>query len=227
MRVDAVRDAATVILVRDAADAPRILMGRRGRKAAFMPSKFVFPGGAVDAGDADVALAQRIDPISFERLGTESRCRPDALAAAAVRELWEETGQVLGTPGVWPDPPVDWAGFAETGHVPSAAGLSFVFRAITPPGRSRRFDARFFVADAGRLAGDPDRLPTDGELSDLRWIPLAEVRALDLPFVTEVVLAEVARRLPDLGPPPDVPFFRNDDEDREVVRLGGRSPLSV
>jgi 8-oxo-dGTP pyrophosphatase MutT (NUDIX family) len=223
----AVRDAATIILVRDADTGPRVLMGRRGKRAAFMPSKFVFPGGAVDEGDADVALAEPIDPVSLARLGERSACGPEALAVAAVRELWEETGQVLGVSGAWRDPPRDWIDFAATGHVPSAAGLSFVFRAITPPGRSRRFDARFFVADASRLAGDPDLLPVDGELSDLRWIPLAEVRALDLPFVTEVVLAEVARRLPDLGPPPGVPFFRNDDEDREVVRLGGRSPLSA
>jgi 8-oxo-dGTP pyrophosphatase MutT (NUDIX family) len=149
----------------------------------------------------------------------------DALAAAAIRELWEETGLVLGVHGAWADPPADWAGFAGTGHLPSAEGLSFVFRAITPPGRSRRFDARFFVADAGCLAGDPDRLPETGELGGLHWIALRDVGRLDLPFVTEVVLAEVAQRLPDLGPPPSVPFFRNDDEDREILRLDGRSPL--
>lgn len=220
-----IRDAATVILIRDASSAPRVLMGRRGSRAAFMPSKFVFPGGAVDSGDGAVPLAEPIDAASRDRLSIEAGCSPDALATAAIRELWEETGLVLGASGAWPDPQADWEGFAATGHVPSAAGLSFVFRAITPPGRTRRFDARFFTADAARLATDPDDLPASGELSDLSWIPLPEVRQLDLPFVTEVVLAEVASRLPDLGPPPDVPFFRNDDEDREIVRLGGQSPL--
>ena len=222
-----VRDAATVILIRDADTAPRVLMGRRGRRAAFMPSKFVFPGGAVDAADEAVALGEPIDPTSRDRLSLQSDRAPKPFAVAAIRELWEETGLILGTPGDWPDPPEDWRGFAATGHRPSAAGLTYVFRAITPPGRTRRFDARFFTADAGRLATDPDDLPEAGELGGLRWIPLPEVRSLDLPFVTEVVLAEVARRLPDLGPPPDVPFFRNDDEDGEIARLGGRSPLSA
>ena len=48
----AVRNAATVIVLRDRLEKPAILMGQRGAKAAFMPNKFVFPGGAVDAADA-------------------------------------------------------------------------------------------------------------------------------------------------------------------------------
>ena len=43
----AIRNAATVILLRDRLENPRVLMGQRGAKAAFMPNKFVFPGGAV------------------------------------------------------------------------------------------------------------------------------------------------------------------------------------
>ena len=77
-----------------------------------------------------------------------------ALAAAAIRELWEETGLPLGQPGP-ADLPGDWAGFAARGLRPDASALRFIFRAITPPGRTRRFDARFFLADAGALAGDP------------------------------------------------------------------------
>jgi len=52
-----IRDAATIIMVRDAATRPRVLMGQRGQSAVFMPSKFVFPGGAVDAVDATIPLA--------------------------------------------------------------------------------------------------------------------------------------------------------------------------
>jgi hypothetical protein len=62
-------------------------------------------------------------------------------------------------------------------------------------------------------------------LSGLRWVRLAEARALDLPFITEVVLAEIAAGLDRPGPPAHVPFFRNDDERHLVTRLGGRSPL--
>ena len=224
---DAIRDAATVILVRDARTRPRILMGQRGAAAAFMPSKFVFPGGAVDASDAAIPLAAPLAPACAARL-EDGAPRPGAraLAATAIRELWEETGLLLGRPAPWPDPPADWSTFAATGHLPSAEALSFVFRAITPPGRTRRFDARFFLADAARLAGDPDDFSrASDELSLLQWIPLAEVRSFDLPFITEVVLAEIAARLPDLGPPEAVPFFRNDDEESLFLRLGG-GPLS-
>jgi 8-oxo-dGTP pyrophosphatase MutT (NUDIX family) len=224
---DAIRDAATVILVRDAASRPRVLMGQRGAAAAFMPSKFVFPGGAVDPADAAVPLATALPPRCAALLDEDAPAPgARALAASAIRELWEETGLVLGRPGPWPDPPADWADFAATGHLPSAEALSFVFRAITPPGRSRRFDARFFAADAARLAGDPDDFSrASDELSLLQWIPLDEVRTFDLPFITEVVLAEIAARLPDLGPPGTVPFFRNDDEESLFLRLGG-GPLS-
>ncbi|SMY08758.1 NUDIX hydrolase [Flavimaricola marinus] len=223
----ALRDAATIILLRDRTTTPAILMGQRGASAAFMPMKFVFPGGAVDPGDAAIPLAANVSGTCAARLAEESRTSPDTLAAAAIRELWEETGQVLGRPGVWPDPPADWAGFAATGHLPDASALQFVFRAVTPVGRPRRFDARFFLADAAALATDPDdfELASD-ELSLLQWVPLEEARSFDLPFITEVVLAELANRLDDPGPPERVPFFRNDDEAHLVTRLGGVSPLA-
>ncbi len=227
-----IRDAATLILLRDVATRPRVLMGQRGTAAAFMPDKFVFPGGALDAQDAQVSLAVGMGAPCARRLRQAPRPEspapePDALAAAAIRELWEEAGLILGMPGRWSGPvPPGWRSFAATGHRPSAAGMRFVFRAITPPGRSRRFDARFFLADASMLAGDPDDFSraTD-ELSHLQWIPLADARNFDLPFITEVVLAEVAARLPDLSPPETVPFFNNSDERSLFERLGGRSPL--
>ena len=216
-----IRDAATVIVVLDPGGVASILMGQRGAKAAFMPNKFVFPGGAVDAGDAAVPLAAPLDPRCARRLTEASDGpTPGAIASAAIRELWEETGQILGTPGIWDAPP-DWAGFAATGHRPAADALRFVFRAITPPGRPRRFDARFLLADAAALQGDPDDFSqASDELSHLQWVPLAEARGLDLPFITEIVLAEVARMLPDLGAPSVVPFFQNDDEDSLLRALG-------
>ena len=220
----AIRNAATVIVLRNRMDDPAILMGQRGAKAAFMPNKFVFPGGAVDSEDASIPLASPLPRVCHDRLAEES---PDglqnALAAAAVRELWEETGLVLGEPGQWPgEIPDDWTQFASTGHRPSASALQFVFRALTPPGRPRRFDARFFLVDAGHIQGDLDDFThASDELSHLQWIPLREARGFDLPFITEVVLAEVESRVTDPTPPASVPYFRNNDEASLFLRLRG------
>ncbi len=225
----AIRDAATVIALRDRTGDPHVLMGQRGAGAAFMPNKFVFPGGAVDAADAAVPLARPLPKLCTSRLCED--CTTDlahALAAAAIRELWEETGLMLGMPGDWSSaPPPDWTAFAEHGLLPTADALQFVFRAITPPGRPRRFDARFFLVDADAITGDLDDFTAAcDELSHLQWVPLARAREFDLPFITEVVLAEVAARAHDTAPPASVPFFRNDDEESLFLRLRGRSPLT-
>jgi len=195
-------------------------MGQRGSAAAFMPSKFVFPGGAVDPGDAQVAFATGLHPVCAARLEASGGPAPTTLAAAAIRELWEETGLFLGRPGA-SSLPDGWGAFSERGLMPDAGGLRFIFRAITPPGRTRRFDARFFLADAGAVAGDPDDLEgASGELSLLRWLPLAETRTLDLPFITEVVLAEVAALADGDAPPPPVPFFDNSGPVPTFRRIG-------
>ena len=95
----ALRDAATVILWRDRPDGPEVLMGQRGATAAFMPNKVVFPGGAVDDADADVPLEDGPDPACLARLAQHADpALGRALLAAAVREVWEETGLVLGRP---------------------------------------------------------------------------------------------------------------------------------
>ena len=219
----AIRHAATVIMVRDQATNPRILMGQRGAKAAFMPNKFVFPGGAVDAGDATIPLATTMQQSCIQRLSHETdTALISALAAAAIREVWEETGLILGQTGAWDaTPPTDWAGFAQAGYLPSAAGLRFIFRAITPPGRPRRFDARFFMVDAAQVCGDLDDFShACDELSHLQWIALDDVRHFDLPFITEVVMAEVNRLIRSGERPKNVPFFRNDDEESLFLQLG-------
>ena len=204
----AIRDAATVIVLRDRATNPMVLMGQRGAKAAFMPNKFVFPGGAVDPGDADVPLIAPLSDQCTARLREDSaQDLSHALAIAAIRELWEETGLALGRPGAWPVTPAeDWESFAAKGLLPAADHMQFFFRAITPPGRPRRFDARFFLVDADQVADDLDDFSeASEELSHLQWVPLSEARALDLPFITEVVLAELQARAADPAPPPSEP----------------------
>ncbi|MEL7091996.1 MAG: NUDIX hydrolase [Pseudomonadota bacterium] len=218
-----IRNAATVIVLRDAGSAPHILMGQRGANAAFMPNKFVFPGGAVDAADADVPLGSALPAACAARLREDSAADlGPALAAAAIRELWEETGQILGTPGTWPDAPPDWHAFARAGFLPHAAPLKFFFRALTPPGRPRRFDARFFLVPADALVSDPDDFSAaSDELSHLQWVPLAEARRFDMPFITEVVLSEVQGMLSGKPPLDSVPFFKNSDEESLFLRLRG------
>ncbi|MEN8891279.1 NUDIX hydrolase [Planktotalea arctica] len=227
----AIRQAATVIVLRDRfSAAPRVLMGQRGAQAAFMPNKFVFPGGAVDAADADVPLAAPINADCAAHLLRKSdEDRIHALGVAAIRELWEETGLILGRTGAWSGaPPSDWQSFAATGHLPDASALQFVFRAITPPGRPRRFDARFFLIDADALQGDIDDFSAaSDELSHLQWIALSDVRKFDLPFITEVVLAEIAGRAKDPSPPASVPMFLNTEEQSLFLRLAGASPLET
>ena len=224
----AIRNAATVIVLRDPLDSPHVLMGQRGANAAFMQNKFVFPGGAVDPGDADIPLLRALPDLCAARLREDTETDlSHALAAAAIRELWEETGLIAGLPGAWPGTiPADWETYAATGHMPDAAALQFVFRAITPPGRPRRFDARFFLLDAAHIATDLDNFSAAcEELSHLQWVPLKDARNFDLPFITEIVLAEIEARAGDPAPLDSVPFYRNDDEESMFLRLKGRRPL--
>ncbi len=229
------RHAATLILHRHGAEGPEVLMGQRGRKAAFMPSKFVFPGGALDPGDAQMQLAGALSPACRARLCIDGACErdgpdaplPEALVAAAIRELWEETGLMLARPEPWSTAdlaaiPPGWDAFAQAGLRPDASACRFVFRAVTPPARSRRFDARFFAARAAAVAGDVDDFSrAQPELGALQWVPLRRARSFDLPFITTVVLAELSHLLshPEPGVPDDVPFVRNDDIVSNIRRL--------
>jgi 8-oxo-dGTP pyrophosphatase MutT (NUDIX family) len=182
-----IRPAASTILWRKGSAGPEVLMGMRGAGAIFMPSKYVFPGGAVDNGDhADAYLSSTCVARLSQECSSDAPT-PEALAGCALRELVEETGLRLAP----------------------AAPLVFVFRAITPAGSPRRFDARFFLADAAQVLGDADDFSaaTD-ELSHLHWIGLAGARQLDLPFITEVILSEIASLLAG-HPQSGVPFFDN------------------
>ena len=135
------------------------------------------------------------------------------------------TGLILGAAddrAAAMDAPQGWRGYLATGHLPDGAAAEFIFRAITPRGRPRRFDARFLMVTEDHLSSDPDDFSrAEDELSHLQWIPLREARGFDLPFITEVVLAEIESRTGDRNPPESVPFFKNNDEASLFLRLRG------
>jgi 8-oxo-dGTP pyrophosphatase MutT (NUDIX family) len=208
------RDSATLILLDGPSTAPRVLLGKRNERHAFMPGKFVFPGGAVDAADARIAAANGLDADTerrlLHRLRRASPARARALALAAIRETCEETGLLIGHPdGNAPAPSPAWKPFADSKLRPNLAALTFVARAITPPGRPRRFDARFFVAHRRDVAAElPDVIGPDSELVELRWLGFAEAREANLPLITRVVLGEIESRLKaDSFSRPPVPFY--------------------
>jgi 8-oxo-dGTP pyrophosphatase MutT (NUDIX family) len=204
------KDAATLILVDRAASTPKILMGRRHAAHAFLPGKYVFPGGRLDAGDARMAAATELHPETLTCLciRTQSPTRARGLALAAIRETFEETGFILGQPGTPARPaPPNWLDFAQTGHLPDLAQLTFFARAITPPGRPRRFDTRFFLADAAALAR-PDKPKTDGELLESDWFTLPQALNLDLPSITRDILERLETALAAAQAPAQVPFQR-------------------
>jgi len=203
------KDAATLVLVRRDADGPRVLMGQRHGGMAFMANKYVFPGGRIDPGDQRIALGGALRPHVEARLGA-SATRARGLALAAIRETFEEAGVLVGERAR--DLPRTknpaWQRFFAHGIAPRLDALEFIARAITPPNRTRRFDARFFMADAGAIAHVLDTAHTD-ELLTPCWLTLAEARALDLPSITRIVLDEVEARIGDgAGGSRPVPFFR-------------------
>ena len=211
-----IKDAASVILIRNRKTNPSVLMGQRGKNAAFMPKKFVFPGGAVEETDFQINSFKPLNVTCKTRMAYEcNEALVLALTNAAIRELFEETGIILGTKGKWSgNIPYEWKQFVDLGLVPDGSKFQFVFRAITPPGRPRRFDARFLYLDADLLSANVDLddfSRASDELSHLQWIPIQDVRRFDLPFITEVVFAEVIANLNDNMTPKRVPFFQNSD----------------
>lgn len=220
------RDSATLILLDGTPAAPRVLLGKRSERHAFLPGKFVFPGGAVDASDSRIQTASSLDPESERRLLVRmqrpSAARARALALAAIRETCEETGLLIGQRGSLSSLPASaWKPFAETGISPNLGALMFVARAITPPGRPRRFDARFFVAHRRDVAAElPGKVGPEAELVELRWLTFDEARAENLPHITKVVLTEIEKRLKaDFSSRLPVPFyyFRQGRPRREEI----------
>ena len=197
------RKAATLILLDRSGPDVRVLMGKRHGGHAFMPGVFVFPGGGVEPGDRQMAIAGALDPITEAKLmACLDRPSPGgarALALAAIRETFEETGLALGVGdyGVPENPPAGgWTSFAAQGVYPNLEDLHFIARAITPPRLKKRFDAFFFAADASGVAARLEGVVGEAsELVELVWVTIAEAQDLGTPLITNVVLKELATRL--------------------------------
>ncbi len=165
------RNAATLILWRDTARGPEILMGRRHASARFMPGVLVFPGGMVDRADHRAAAASELRPPVRAML--ERRAKPSlarALAIAACRELHEETGLAFGS-----------------GQGPELAALDYLCRAVTPASRPIRFNARFLIGPGDVATG---RLAGSGELDDIGWYAADAARAGRMAPITAMVLEQ-------------------------------------
>ena len=209
------RDAATLVLLDRNGGETRVLMGRRHMRHAFMPGKFVFPGGRTDPADSRIAVAEGLHPAEEQKLiGQGSRAstaRARAIALSAIRETYEEAGLLIGHRGDFSTTRKDWQGFADHGVQPSLATLRFIARAITPPGRIRRYDTRFLAAWRSDVAvALPEGGPTD-ELEEIVWLPIADAMAADIPSITRTILQDLTHRLsidPLLEPGGQVPFYR-------------------
>lgn len=230
------RDAATLIIVDTRRGPPRVLMGQRRMDQVFMPGKYVFPGGRVDKADRGVASADELKASELAKLlldmkGGANPVRARALALAAVRETFEEAGLLIGTrtddvPANLPPP---WAAFFAHGFRPRLSALTLFARAITPPGRTRRYDTRFFRMSADDIGHTVDM--RDGELSALHWLTIDEARALDLASITRAILEDLIDHLKaseDAASAGPIPYYhhRNGSFRRELLRIesdAGRS----
>ena len=191
------KQASTLIIVRRDQSQPQVLMGRRSAGHKFLPGKFVFPGGRVDRGDLHARPHTGLRPEVEARL-TPS-CTPNqarALAMAAIRETFEETGLLIGRKDA---PPMKsrekvWADFCSYGVAPALDIMDYIGRAITPSFQPKRFDARFFMVEAEHIHGDlHDTSNASGELLEIHWLPISEAKKLELQGITLLMLDEVQK----------------------------------
>jgi 8-oxo-dGTP pyrophosphatase MutT (NUDIX family) len=196
------RDAATVMLIDRAGPKAKVLLGRRHHSHKFMPGKFVFPGGRIETLDRTMSAVSELHPDTeaklLERVTDPSPAMARGFALAAVRELAEETGLMLGARGdTAPATPGEiWEAFAKAKVHPDLGQVHFIARAVTPPRRPKRFDTRFFTADATGIAHKIEGVVgPDSELVELAWMPIEEAATFDMPTITSVILEELGARV--------------------------------
>ena len=169
------RHAASLLLWRRSSRGIELLMGLRHASHRFLPNVLVFPGGRVDVGDHRAkAVSELRERTRAQLLRNATPSLARALGVAAARELHEETGLVLGRMEghrLWPDLGV----------------LDYLCRAVTPPNRFMRFNARFLIAPAEAAQG---AIRGSGELEELRFFTVEEARRHRMISITAKVLEE-------------------------------------
>ena len=207
-----VRDASTVMLVRDA-EGVEVFAFRRARRMAFAAGMLVFPGGSVDPQDRSDQLPWRRRPA-----GSELAAAGSELVAAAVRETFEECGVLLAVPDPGATSPGDGSagvdavapdtdlvavrealldGRCTLADVLHRRGLALDAdllhpwaRWVTPPGEVRRFDTRFYLA---RVPAGQEPLDLGGEGEGAAWLnartALARHAAGELPMLPPTLVA--------------------------------------
>jgi 8-oxo-dGTP pyrophosphatase MutT (NUDIX family) len=219
------KDAATLILIDRSGKAPRVLMGKRHHSHKFMPGKYVFPGGRLDAADRAMKPIDDLCADCTRRLGQNvvkwSEGRGRALALASIRETAEETGLLIGKSDESVSSKADaWKPFVSKKIRPSLSALTFVARAITPPKRPKRFDTRFFLADRQSIGAEISGIVTaDTELVSLDWLNFEDALAVELPNITKVVLKDIAERLKtgEIARPAPFYYFRSGGFQRKLL----------
>ena len=199
------RIAATIVLTCGPKHNLKILMGQRSKRHDFMPSVYVFPGGRVDRADSyapyDGDLSARSARI-LEAAYSPRKAR--AVALAAVRETWEETGLMLGKPAQIKRNinHQSYDDFRKAGQLPMLGNIEVFGRAVTPPHRHKRFDTWFFL----RHMGDITPLPVHDsrELLGVDWFTFAQIEQLKTQRATTMMLDVLKRYLAADKPPPDI-----------------------
>lgn len=220
------KDAATLILVDRSGKAPRVLMGKRHHAHKFMPGKYVFPGGRLDAADRAMKPLGELGEICTRRLGQHvvkwTGGRGRTLALTSIRETAEETGLLIGKedPNGVACSAEAWSPFVSKKIRPCLSALTFVARAITPPKRPKRFDTRFFLADRQSIAAEiAGIVSADTELVSLDWLSFDDALEVDLPTITKVVLKDIADRLTtgELNRPAPFYFYKAGGFQRKLL----------
>ena len=180
------RPAATLILLRDSAQGPEVLMLQRTHSAVFLGGAYVFPGGSLDEADAD--------PRILKRIRGEAKVPPAPYWIAAMRECLEEAGVLLGVDARRADSLMHYRKRPfvellenEDLQVP-ADEMAYYGHWITAAGRPRRFDTRFFLAIApDGQSGSHDAAETVHDI----WITPRE--ALERGARNEIELVDATR----------------------------------